>query len=268
MLFRSANRLFGEGLIPKNDRLRAEVAMTDAERNLFEASEKEKIAAAALSIMLDTAEESIDIEDSLIYKSRLLSLEDYIAAAKSGNSILQQAKLAEQALGQKENAKFAEYLPQVFAFGFYNVFDNYIADVEPKWGIGIGAHLTVFDGLRRTNEYQEASLEKQSLLMKLKDAEKKIELLVRSKFMEMNLAGEKYIKLDAAMEQTAENLRLCEKRFGTGLGTTLEVIDARLALESVEIKRIQALTEYYANMSSLSAVCGSMESFLNFISEN
>lgn len=263
-----ARKLFEQGIIPKNDRLRAEVALSEAERNLFEAREKEKIIIAALAVALDTTEESIEINDTMIYKQRLLSVNDYMLFAKSNNKKLEQVRLAEKALGQKENAKFAEYMPQVFAYGFYNVLDNYMADIEPKWGVGIGAHFTVFDGLRRTNEYQEASLEKQSMLMKLKDAEKKIELLVRSKYMEMKLAEEKFLQLDNAIEQTNENLRLYEKRYETGLGTTLEVIDARLALEAVSLKRVQALTEFYINMSSLSAVCGNIDSFVNFISEN
>ncbi len=263
-----ANKLFEQGLIPKNDRLRAEVALADAKRNLFEAKEKEKIARFALSILLDVNDENIDIVDSINYRPQSVLFDDYFRNALNGNKKLEQARIAGKALGEKANVKFADYMPTVFAYGFYNVFDNYIADLEPKWGVGVGAHLNIFNGFQRSNEYEEASLEQDAMLMKVKDVEKKIELLVRSKFMEMKLSEEKYLQLDASLEQTHENLRLYEKRYETGLGTTLEVIDARLAAEAVSLKRIQALTEYYINMSSLYSACGNTSGFLSFVSGN
>ena len=86
--------------------------------------------------------------------------------------------------------------------------------------------------------------------------------------MNMNLAKDSYLKLETTKTQAEENLRLNSKRFEEGLGTSLEALDAQLALEGVLLKRVAALSEYYQNMSALYQTIGKTSEFVNFWANN
>ncbi len=260
-----ARRMMDEGVIPSNDKLRADVAKSEAERNLFEADQKRKIAKLALLSIIKSDEEIIIFSDSLIFREIDKASSSFILDTKNKNVNIETLRSSEKALHEKVNANFADYFPKVFGFGFYNCFDHYIIPkTEPKWAIGIGAHLTIFDGMKRTNDYQMSKKDEESIKYLIKDLDRKLELLSRNQFMEMQLAKNTYFQLDAAILQANENLRLNEKRFETGLGTSLEVLDANMILESIKLKRAKALTDYYMNMAALYRTSGSIEEFIIF----
>jgi outer membrane protein TolC len=82
--------------------------------------------------------------------------------------------------------------------------------------------------------------------------------------MEMKLAENRYQQLNTSLDQAEENFRLNSKRYETGMGTSLEVIDAQLALESIKLQRIKSMNDYYANMSSLYRTIGQSVDFVQF----
>jgi len=75
-------------------------------------------------------------------------------------------------------------------------------------------------------------------------------------------AKEKYEKVKTNIALAKENLRQNEKRFETGLGTSLEVIDAELSLEKNLIESKNALYEYYKSLSELYQSIGNPEKVL------
>ncbi len=260
-----ADKMMEQGLIAKHDKLRADVALSSAEQNLFEATEKRKIAQIVLLSLLQSSADSVSLSDRLTYKGLDKTLPQFLSMIAEGNSTLQQLQSSNAALDEKSKAEFSNYLPTVYGFGFYNVFDHYVVkNVDPKWGIGLGANFTVFDGLRRKYNYQEARAESESIRLMTDEVHRKLELLTRSRFMEMKLAEDRYMQLDASLEQAEENLKLNEKRFDTGMGTSLEAIDARLALEGIKLMRIKSLNDYYQNMAELFKTVGRLDEFIEF----
>lgn len=261
-----ANSLMEQGVIPQNDKMRADVALSEANRNLFEANEKLKIAVLALKSIMESDENSeIALAEVLKYKKTDSKASDFIDAAKYGNTKLLQLRAGNKALDAKANAEMADYYPTIYGYGFYNLFKHYLQkSSEPIWGVGIGASFTIFDGFRRNNNYQEAKAEADAVNMFSKEAERKIELLVRSQYMEMRLAEESYQQLEASHDQAEESFRLSSRRFDTGLGTSLELLDSRLALEAIELKRNQTLKDYYTSMANLYEIIGKSDEFLKF----
>lgn len=262
-----ALRMLEEGIIAKHDKLRADVALSEAERNLFEANEKRKIAKIALQSVMQNSGNDITLSDTIGYKTLNRQLPDFITTAKAANTNIQQSRAAEKAFHEKANIKFGSYFPTVFGYGFYNIFDNYMSELEPHWGVGIGASFEVFDGFRRSNDYQEAKAEAESQSYTTQEIERKIELLIRSRYMELRLAEDRYKQLNSAIDQAEENLRLNSKRFETGMGTSLEVIDAELSLESIRLQRIKALNDYYTQIAALYYASGEASNFVEFWSK-
>ncbi len=264
-----AEKLMLQGVIANNDKLRADVAFAEAERNLNEAKEKLNIAKSALSSVLELSEEDMqNLSENLEFANINLDIKSFIQDSKANNTNLLQLRAAGKALNAKADAKNADYYPTVYGFGFYNAFDNYLSALDPKWGVGVGLQYDIFKGFQDKNEYESNKAEAESIEYLAKDAERKIELLVRSQYMNMNLAKDSYLKLETTKTQAEENLRLNSKRFEEGLGTSLEALDAQLALEGVLLKRVAALSEYYQNMAALYQTIGKTSEFVNFWANN
>lgn len=73
----------------------------------------------------------------------------------------------------------------------------------------------------------------------------------------------RFEKLSSAYSLAVENLRQNEKRFQNGMATSLEVIDAQLSLEKVEVDRLVSLYEYYISAADLFLAAGKPLEVLN-----
>jgi outer membrane protein TolC len=258
-----ADKLMAAGLITKYDKLKANLALAEAERNLFEAERTRNLAKEALLSVVNNPNEQITAVEKLKYKKINYDENYFYELSVNNNPILQSLGHGKIALDYKKKAAFADFFPTVFGFGFYNVFDHYMAPgVEPKWGVGVGAHWEIFDGMRKTNNYKAAGEEAQANEMQLKEVDRKIKLLIKSKVLNMQLADAMYEKLASEITLADENLRLNRSRFESGLGVPLDVIDAETQLEGLELKRMKSLQEYYQSFAELCVIAGENELFV------
>ena len=253
------------GLIANNDKLRADVALSEAERNLFEAQQTLEIAKYALASVLEYAEGTLpEPSEKLKFSEPEITLSQAISDAKHQNVNLLQLHSAAKALHAKADASKGDYYPTIYGFGKYNACRHYLSILDPEWAVGIGLKYDLFTGKRRINEYEANKSEAESIEYTALDAERKIELLCRTQYMRMNLAKDSYKKLEVTAAQAEENLRLNSKRFEEGLGTSLEALDAELNLEGVLLKKAATLSEYFNAMYSLYETAGKSDEFVKF----
>lgn len=258
-----AGRLMEEGVIARHEKMRADVAVADAERAEFDAGEYLRIAQVALTSSLGREDSNLSVSDTLLFAEVPIALGPAMESLEKGNPTLRQLRAGTEALEEKARARRADYLPTIYGFGMYNLFDKYMVEgVEPKWAVGIGASFTLFDGTRRTHEWEEARLDASALEDRTAETQRKLHLLLQSAVMQMDLAKEQFSQLTAAQRQAEENLRLNSRRFDEGLGTSLEVIDARLSLDAVLLQRVSALHSYYSRQLDVFHVVGGVDGFL------
>jgi outer membrane protein TolC len=85
--------------------------------------------------------------------------------------------------------------------------------------------------------------------------------LVEQKHRELRQAREQFESLDATVTLAGESLRVRTLAFDEGLATSLEVVDARLALARVELKRLAAAYEFDVALAELLSACGESSRF-------
>ena len=262
--FQRAEKLYNEGFISNHNVLRAKVALAEAQRNLE--NDKDNLSLAVLSL-----KEKIGISDStFIQINDTLKFTDIEFSVESLRSIMRDhqpiLKILEQKIisaEQKLKVERADFLPQVAAFGRYEVYPQYLSALEPRWAVGIQLKMNLFNGFRDYAELQSAShLENEVKLIK-QDVEHKIDLLLNSKIMEFSKSKRNFIKLETDLELARENLRVNEKRFESGLGISLEVIDAQLSLEKSELDRVLSLYQYYQTISKIYETIGTPTKILD-----
>jgi outer membrane protein TolC len=259
-----AKKLFEEGVIANYNVLRAEVAVSEAERNLLADKNKLKVAYLALKTTLGMElNEALTVEDTLVYNPIQDSLVNLEKSATVKQPILQMIALKKDAAKQNFNVERSNFLPTIAAFGKYELYPQYLSALEPRWIVGVQASFNIFNGFKDYSKLQAAShLEKEVQYIEL-DAQRKINLLVNKNYSDVIDARDRYEKSSSSISLAKENLRLNEKRFESGLGTSLEVIDAQLSLEKANIDSKNAVYDYYKALVQLYQSTGEPETVLS-----
>lgn len=252
-----AQRLYAEGLIARYQLLRAEVAVADAERNLFDDQNRLELATVALRHTLGLADDApIEITDSMAYVATPDSLPAFQTSAFAGQPLLHMIAEKKKAAAQKLAVERSEFLPHLYGFGKYEMYPQYLSSLEPRWAVGIQFSLSLFNGGKRYERWQSARHLTREVACLEADARRQIDLLVQKTYREMRNAEERYRRLQTNVDLGRENLRVNESRFATGLGTSLDVIDARLSLEKNQVERLVSLYDYFKSMTDLYTAIG------------
>lgn len=261
-----ADKMMKQGVISNHNLLRAEVALADAEKNLFEERNKLELAYLALKNEMGMdLNEQITIDDSLLFNEFNDSIESLLNEAKNENTILQLIELKKQQAEQKYKVERSSFLPTIAAFGKYELYPEYLSAIEPRWAVGLTMNLNLFNGLRDYAKLQAADYLIEEVNSLQKNLEDKISLLVNKNYKDILNAGEKYIRNNSTISLATENLRLNEKRFETGLGTSLEVIDANLAYQKALIDSKSYLFDYYSNQIELYTTVGNPQKLISIL---
>lgn len=258
-----AGKLYQQGLIAHYHLLRAEVAVAEAERNLSDDENRLELAEIALKHSAGYSEETdIAVTDTLRFTAVSDSLAEYISRARENQQILKIIKMKKEAAADKYIAERSAFMPQIAAFGKYEMLPEYLSSLEPRWAVGVQMKLNIFNGLKDYSRLQNAvHLEREVTYIEA-EARRKIDLWVNKSFRDLKNARVRYEKLGKSMQLAEENLRLNEKRFQSGMGTSLEVIDAQLSLEKNRIESLQSLYDYYRALTDLYNATGDPKDIL------
>jgi len=266
-----AKRLYEEGLIAKHQYLRSEVAVADAERNLFDEENRLQLALIALKNAIGCREnEMIDINDSLVFREIKDSLRTIKEYAYENQPVLKMINVKKDETVQKYNIERSEFLPKIMLFGKYEIIDSYLSQLEPRWTVGIQGSINLFNGFKNYHRLQSSKYLKSEVEFLYSDTKSKITLLIDKNYKDMQNYRNRYFKLDANIQLADENLRLTSARFQTGLGTSLDVIDAELALEKNLVESQVSICEYYKAVNELFLASGNPKKYLEIwnIKEN
>lgn len=259
-----ANRLLTEGVIANHQALRAEVAVAQAEVNLSEDKNKLNLAWLALENSLGIDENNFNnLSDPLLPIEVYEDESIFVSKAMKKQPVLKMLDYKKQAAEQKYNSARASFLPHLAAFGKYEIYPEYLSAIEPRWAIGLQLKLNIFNGLKDYMELQSAQhLEKEIDFIRT-DMQRKINLWIHKSLSELHNSIDRYKKLESSLKLAKESLRLNKKRFDTGVGTSLEVIDAQLSYENIELKRLISLKNIYQSLSDLYLAAGQPWEILN-----
>ncbi len=249
---RHAEALHEQGMATQYDLIRASLAENEAIRNLDEARHNEALAFRLLKKTLGV-QDSVDLglSDTLSYDPRSVDLESALteaAASRPELAMLDAGIDAARAAGWTEDGKM---LPQIYAFGRYELVDRGLTPFDPKWAVGIGASLTLFNGLRDRSAAAEYELLAKKTEALRQDASGGIALEVRKYYFDMRTAEKEIVSTESAVTLAREALRMSERRFESGMGTSLEVIDAQTALVANRTARAAALYRYRVSYINL-----------------
>ena len=266
-----AKKLEKVGIIPKSERLHAEVAFSQAEiaydsairdRNIIEEGLKTLIKADNVNL------KGVEVDPNsllFIYKNQFSSLDEFKAKAMESNPNLKQLGAKKKIAQANYRSEVANYSPTVSLFA-YDIFSSQNQSYQiPTWAFGGTVNWLVFDGLTRENNIKAAKSLQKQVCYETVDAQNNIESLVTKKYEELYKYKTQFEQTTKSIESAKEALRTATVAFSEGMGTSLAVTDAQAALSGVKVQRLNAVYNYDVVLTELLGTGGGAEEILNYI---
>lgn len=258
-----------QGLATRNDVLRAELELSNAEIMRIDARNAAEVALTALvSLMGLPLDSDIDLTTSVESRASRIPAE---AGKGDGNPI-------ERALAQRPEIKSAEFrikasemgvkavrsafLPQVTLSGNY-----YYLRPNPRilpaldrfkgtWDVGVSVSFDIWNWGQTKRQTEQA----EARLGQAREARKALEdqavLEVTQCRLSLARAGEKVRVTGQAVGQAEENLRVTRERFKQGVALSSDVLDAEVALLQAKLGRTQAAIDQVVAQARLEKALG------------
>jgi outer membrane protein TolC len=229
--------MFERELVPKNDLLAVQVALADARQGRLRAANAAEIALAAYNRRLgEPLTRPAELEDALPAPEGLpADPDELVKAALERRSELEALDEQANAYGQLAKTERSRVLPQLSVTGAYNYLENTFLDDEDFASVGVGVQWALFDGGQARKRAAALERSKRATEQQRADAESLIELQVRQAWLDVSETQQRIRVTADAVDQSEENLRIARERYGAGLGTQTQLLEA-------ESLRVQALT--------------------------
>ncbi len=261
---RNARRLEEEGFLSRAERLHADVARTDADRELKASRHDLALAQEALANLLSLPGEeagSIATTTPLFMLATLPPLADLKETALEANPALARLSATTDLVGASLAGEKARWYPELAVFGYRELYKGGLTLLDPVWAAGVTARWTLFDGFSREKGIVAARERVARVDELTRRARRDVETLVEKKYLETRKAQEQAEAFEAALALARENLRVRSRGFEEGVATSLDVVDARLSLARVELGRLVAARDFDVALAELLEAAGQSERY-------
>ncbi len=255
-----ARAMFANGVISKAELLHAEVALTEANRELVRSKRDADTALAGLKNTLSTSGNVIPGSE-LFFADKIQPVEYFRQKALEKNPVLLQLTANRDLAHQGYMKELAGMSPDIFLFGSMNLYEHNLTRYAPDWFVGAGAKYTLFEGMKNYNEIRAAKATEKQVESALKKARLDINTLVEKNYNELINDVEQLKSFSTSLEFANEFLRVREKAFKEGFAASADVVDARLNLSKVTIEKLQAMYQFDLSLARLLEACGISNDF-------
>lgn len=248
------------GMIAYSERLYVEFKMAEAQRELENAELQEQTISSALANTLGRTAECTPIT-SMFILTRPEEVAYYRQLAADRNPLLGQVALKRQLAVEGVRAQRADFLPQVAAVGGASFYNYQVTDMMPRWAVGVGVSLKIFNGLNREFKYSAAQQTVRRVQALERKASEDIGVLVEKLYNQMTHYANQMNSIEASLAFAEEYLRSKNAAFLEGMSTSSDLIDAELNLAKVRTERLQAAYNYDLLLARLLEAAGISEEF-------
>ena len=264
-----SQKLSEQGQIAKVEYLHAQVANSDAERELKKANREATIVKRALQNTLAVSDSSDLAPASQLFILKNVEDENFfIELALRNNPLLQQVDSKRELAATGVKLEKSNYLPSVALTGTYDLADKDLSPYVPQWMVGVGLNWSLFEGNARRQKLQSAQFKEDQVEQAGLKAEEDIKTVIKKMHQQLGMQVEQLEELDKTLEFAKTYVESRDKAFHEGLSTSTELVDANLLLAKVKIDRLQAMYNYDVTLATLLQICGSPDMFLQYQASN
>jgi outer membrane protein len=252
VLHRDLKNSFDAGLIYKNDLLRVEVTLNEAELNLTKANDGLVMAKLKLAQVIGNAgSTAFTLSDSVTGNFTELPSLDY-ATADSRPEIrlltraIEAEELQRKILKAEQKPVLAASLSGIAVSGKRVNLENGKDHMTSYYGL-VGLTFPIFEWGKKTNKVKEQTFKIAAQQQRLEDTKELIDLEVQNAYLQLNQSAKKIRLSTLSVDQATENLKLANDRFQAGTIVGKDVQEAQVIWQQAYSDLIDAKVEYKVN---------------------
>ena len=227
------------GQISKAERLRAEVALAEAENALEDSYRDQTLARLALASLLHT-DTNITAITPVLAPEQTYGMEEFKQLAMDRHPGLRQLRTERKRSQDAVSAARADYYPTIALFAYKELYTRDLTLLEPDWAVGAKMQWDLFKGGETRSKVSNAKALDRSLSSMEEQTMDNIGLLVEKRWREMEHAKSRLESLKKTRELAEEAHRSQTLAYEAGLATGLDVVDAELALSRLQVADLKA----------------------------
>jgi outer membrane protein TolC len=253
--YRVVSAKFSAGVVPKVELLRAQSQLEQA-RSQLEQARADYLRALEDFKALLKLEGNVEPEGALELKEFDLKEEELLQALKEKNSTLRVSKKAVELAQGTVELKRAQNLPTVNGFANYQLFTGKrspVGDTEllKGYSFGVSINYLIFDGFSRKAEISGAEIDLLKQRENLLQLEYDLKARLRSTLLSTNSLKTQMKAVQSSLEFAKEGLRLSTERYRLGVGSQLEVLEARANYNNLLANYYLLLYQYNSSLAIL-----------------
>lgn len=261
---RDALALESEGLIARVERLKADLALDNARRELAKARSDEALALLALQRLLDAPAPLQPSTPLFVHSQGVGSLDAFVQAGSVHHPAWQKLAAKREQAAQALALQGKAGAPTVLALANYNLNRDSSTRLQPNWQLGILVSIPLVSRIDSAQMRAAARLQQQRVELSAQQAGRDIPTLIESSWRALEDARAQYATGASAIALAQENLRLQRIRFQQAHSTSTEVTDAQLALAKSQLERLQSAHGYVLALAQLLQASGQPERLPEF----
>lgn len=264
-LQRNITALFNEGLVAEFDKIRADVAVANAQPMVVQAKSVRYASLAALQTYI-----GMNLNDSITVTESVLSGAEDTPNPEESLELAMKENLDLRALEQQievgkrmVDLSRADYYPTLAAFGQWQSQGQ--SDTFNDWRsatstvVGLSFSMNVFNGLRTNEKVEQASIDVRTALERMSQVRDLIHLQIRTVINQLESARLRIKAQKTTVDQAQRGFDIAKVRYKEGTGSLLEITDAETSLAQAKVNAINALVDYHVTRADYDRSVGRID---------
>ena len=247
LFLRQAQGFYQVGLKPRIDVTQAELGVIQAQKALLKAKNDLSVSRVNLqkSLGLENASDNT-LKDDLEAEQVQWNLEDLKKEALVAQPALNRLRTLVQFWEAQVKVAERDYWPKLGGSAKWGRGGTEISDVSfsESWNVGVVLTVPIFSGFASQAKIDEIRAVLRQAKANARNQELQLLSSVESGYLNLILAGKQIEVAREALRKALENLNLAQGRYQAGVGTMLEVTDARVSWIQSENDYTQSFYDY------------------------
>ncbi len=254
--FNLVRERFSEGIVPKFEFLRARAQLREAEAQLIRARSDYEVSLNSLKTFLGITGD-ITVEGELKETSPPQEA-DHLSVER--NTRLMVLKKTLEVSRERVNLRRSEYYPKLSLFLNYTAenikdFKGDEEKIRHGYSVGLEMSMKILDGGRGPRIAQER-LEEIRKVKELEFTRRQIENRLNSLLSELKSAREELLARKESLLAAEESLRYATQRYTEGVGSQVELLEARRNYEGAKVSYLRSIYNYNSLVADLKGLLG------------
>ena len=246
------------GTAPRLDLLKTQVELAHGKENVLVVKNNLESAFDMLKNLMgmDDMSLAVSIVDEPVSQDTCPTEEEAVSTAleirPDYRAVGKRKKIAEEQI----KLQWGRHLPDIYGSGHYTKDAGEATSWKEDWSVGLRLTIPLFDGGLIRADVNRARVDLEKVKEEERGLRQSITREVKDAILDIRIASERVEVAEKAIESAREALRVERLKYGTGSGTTTDVLDAQTALLRAETDYYQAAYDRETSLASLRKAMG------------